>query len=188
VVLGDACGAPHSPFKILIETDMNPYLVAILVVALIVLIIYRQMRTMPVESRRLIIVPVALVVIGMYNLLKAPPHTTGAGVAFTASVVTALVFGVGRGITTHVWFENGVMLRRGTVATLALWVGAIVVRILIAVVARHSGVPLKVTTAELPVFLGITLAVQNGVVWLRAQADRPSAEAGIGRTPDASPR
>jgi len=43
------------------------------------------------------------------------------------------------------------------------------VRILIGIVAGREGVPVSVTTGELPLFLGITLAAQNALIWLRAQ-------------------
>ena len=44
------------------------------------------------------------------------------------------------------------------------------VRLGIGALAQRSGVAQSVTVGELPLFLGVTLAAQNGVIWQRAQA------------------
>ncbi|PZR98481.1 MAG: hypothetical protein DLM70_17205 [Chloroflexi bacterium] len=41
--------------------------------------------------------------------------------------------------------------------------------IAIGIVAGRSKVPTSVTTGELPLFLGLTLAAQNVLIWLRGQ-------------------
>jgi hypothetical protein len=57
-----------------------------------------------------------------------------------------------------------------TTVTLPLWIMAIALRIVIAVIGHREGVPTSVSTGEIPLFLGITLAAQNPVIWQRAQA------------------
>jgi hypothetical protein len=58
-------------------------------------------------------------------------------------------------------------LRKGTGVVLLLWIVGIALRLGIAVIARHQGVATSVSTGEIPLFLGITLAAQNLVIWNR---------------------
>jgi hypothetical protein len=146
---------------------LSQYLVVVAAVALLVLIIYRQMSTQLIQPRQLIVPPAILGIFGLYTIQGHPPNSAAAGVALGASVITALAFGVARGLTTRIWSDHGVAMRKGTTATLALWIAAIAVRIAIGLVARHTGVPYNLTVSEIPLFLGFTLAAQNVVIWLR---------------------
>jgi hypothetical protein len=149
---------------------VSQYVVTIVIAAVVlVFIVYQQMRSRPIQSRQLIVIPVILALLGIANLQKHPPDSTAAAVALAASVITAITFGVGRGMTLQIWRAKAVSMRKGTGATLALWVTGLALRIVIGIVADRSGVPTSVTTGELPLFLGITLAAQNVVIWLRGQ-------------------
>ena len=149
---------------------VSQYVVTIAIaVVVLVFIVYRQMRTAPIEPRQLVILPVFLCLVGISNLQRHPPDSVAIGVALGISVLTALIFGVARGLTTQIWRSGSVAMRKGTATTLILWVVAILVRIVIGLVARRAGVPVSVTTGEIPVFLGITLAAQNVVIWIRGQ-------------------
>ena len=159
---------------------MNQALVAVLIAALVVLVIYRQMRTMPLQPRQMVLFPVLLVILAFSNFRSLSPHSVAAIMAFTASVIVALTFGVARGLTTQVWSAGSTVMRKGTTVTLALWIVSIAVRFGIAFAAGLSGVPLKATQAELPLFLAITLAAQNAVIWVRAQQTQP------GKVPETS--
>jgi hypothetical protein len=149
---------------------VNPYVVIVLVAALLVFVVYRQMRSAPIEPRQLVIFPLILAVFGFVNLQKQPPDLIAGGVALVASVLTALLFGVARGRTTLIWRAGNVTMRKGTTTTLLLWIAAILVRVIIGGIARRAGVPLSMTAGEIPLFLGVTLAGQNAVIWQRAQA------------------
>jgi hypothetical protein len=59
----------------------------------------------------------------------------------------------------------GVALRKGTTLTLLLWIADIGLR----VGMPRGGVALSVTTGGLPLFLGVTLAARNVVIWLRGR-------------------
>jgi membrane protein CcdC involved in cytochrome C biogenesis len=149
---------------------MGQYTLTIVIATvLLVFIIYQQMRTRPISVRQLIIVPLFLAFLGITNLSKNPPDSTAAAVAFGASMVIALVFGLGRGFTTQIWWSNGVLLRRGSTWTLLLWIAGIRLRVVIGLIARREGVASNVTLGEVPVFFGVTLAVQNVVIWLQGQ-------------------
>jgi hypothetical protein len=149
---------------------LKAYAVIVLVVALLVFVVYRQMRTAAIEPRQLVVFPLILAVFGFINLQKQPPDTAAGAVALIASVLTALLFGIARGRTTQIWRAGNVMMRKGTTITLLLWIAAIVVRVVIGGVARRAGVALSVAAGEIPLFLGITLAAQNAVIWQRGHA------------------
>jgi hypothetical protein len=57
--------------------EMNQYLTGVLAVVLLAVIIYPQMRTMPVQPRQLVVFPAFLAIHGIINLLKAPPASSG---------------------------------------------------------------------------------------------------------------
>jgi hypothetical protein len=118
---------------------LNQYLVVAIAAALLVLTVYRQMRTQPIQPRPLIVPPAILVVFGFYTIQGHPPNSAAAGVALGSSAITALAFGVARGVTTTIWLDHGGAMRKGTTTTLMLWIAAIAVRIAIGLVARHAG-------------------------------------------------
>jgi FtsH-binding integral membrane protein len=160
---------------------MGQYAFTIVIAALLlVFIIYQQVRTRSINPRQLVVLPVFLAILGIVNLDKHPPASASAGTLLAASVITALVFGAARGITTEVWWSpDREQLRKGTTVTLLLWIAAIALRIVIAIIGHREGVPTNVSTGEIPLFLGITLAAQNLVIWQRAQAtSMPGAVAG----------
>jgi hypothetical protein len=139
-------------------------------VALVLFIIYRQLQRWPVEGRQLVVVPLVLAVLGLYNLNRQPPATSAGVIALVASLGSAVVFGLARGASTRVWQEAGSVLRQGAPLTVVLWIISIVLRAGIGALAHRAGVAQSVTLGELPLFFGVTLAAQNLVIWLRAQA------------------
>jgi len=145
-------------------------LTLVLGIALVLFIIYRQLVKRPVESRQLVVLPLVLAALGLTNLNHEPPATSAAVSTLVASLASAVVFGLARGVSVRVWQEAGTVLRQGTAITLALWVIAIALRIGIGAIAHRDGVAQSVTFGELPLFLGVTLAAQNVVIWMRAQA------------------
>ena len=109
---------------------MSQYAVTIvLAILLLGFVVYQQMRTRPIRPRQLVIFPVILAFLGLSNLSKHSPASTAADVALGASVLTAILFGVGRGLTTRIWREGGVLVRKGTIATLLLWVVGLALRL-----------------------------------------------------------
>jgi hypothetical protein len=149
---------------------MGQYVVTIVVAVLLIsFVIYQQLRTRPINARQLVVLPVILAILGIVNVNRHPPASVAADTALVASVVIALAFGIARGFTTQVWWSDGVLLRKGTWVTLALWIVGIAFRLAVGVVAQREGVSANVTSGEIPLFLGITLAAQNVLIWLRGQ-------------------
>jgi hypothetical protein len=146
------------------------YLPTVVIGAVLVLfIIYRQLVRRPVEGRQLVVLPLVLAVLGLYNLNRQPPAASAAVIALVASLATAVVLGLARGLSMRVWQDAGSVLRQGAPITAALWIIAIALRIAIGAIAHRAGVAQSVTFGELPLFLGVTLAAQNLVIWMRAQ-------------------
>jgi hypothetical protein len=116
------------------------------------------------------VLPLVLAVLGLNNLINQPPRMSAAITSLVASLAIAVVFGLARGLSMRVWEDAGSVMRQGTPLTAALWIIAILLRIGIGAIARRAGVAQSVTFGELPLFLGVTLAAQNLVIWKRAQA------------------
>jgi hypothetical protein len=149
----------------------SQYLPAVIIGVVVVgFIIYRQLERREIEGRRLVVLPLALALLGIFNLDKEPPASGAAVTALVASMTSAVVFGLARGVSTRVWQDPDGLMRQGTSITLGLWIISIALRIGIGAVAHRAGVSQSVTFGELPLFLGVTLAAQNVVIWMRAQA------------------
>lgn len=149
--------------------DQQYLLVAVIGVALVLFIVYRQLSRQALEGRRLVVLPLVLAVLGLYNLSHKPPSTGAALTALVISLVSAVMLGLARGASMRVWQESATILRQGVALTLALWILSFAVRLGIGALAQRAGVAQSVTLGELPLFLGVTLAAQNGVIWQRAQ-------------------
>jgi hypothetical protein len=152
-------------------------------VALVLFIIYRQLQRRPVEGRQLVVVPLVLAVLGLYNLNRQAPATSAGVTALVASLASAVAFGLARGGSTRVWQEAGTVLRQGAPLTLVLWIISIALRAGIGALAHRAGVAQSVTLGELPLFFGVTLGAQNLVIWMRAQALGVPARTGSRSTP-----
>ena len=147
------------------------YLVA-LVVAAAAFMIYRQFAARRVdESRRSLLVALALVVWG----LSSVAHSTVAGIAgdtlVAAGVVAGAVLGALRGSAVRTWLgDDGRAWQGGTPMLALLWAVSVAVRAGLGVVASHAGISPHASFAELPLFVGVTLAAQNAFVLVRARA------------------
>ena len=142
-------------------------------IAVALLVIYRQCTAQPLRGRPLIVLPVLLAVMGISNLAQQPATAPAAIAVLVANAVIASTLGLWRGSSIRVWRDaTDTILRQATLLTLALWLVALALRALTATVGHASGLAGSVSVGELPLFLGITFAAQNLVVWTRAQSLR----------------
>jgi hypothetical protein len=119
------------------------------------------------------VLPVILAAMGISNLAQQPATAPSAIAMLAVNAVIAITLGLWRGTSIRVWREAaGTILRQGTLLTLAIWLVAIALRALTAIIGHASGMASSVSFGELPLFLGITFAAQNLVVWARAQSMR----------------
>ena len=154
---------------------MNPqYLLTVVPwIAVAILVIYRQFTAQPLRGRPLIVLPAILAVMGISNLAQQPTTAPATIAVLVVNVAIALTLGLWRGISIRVWRDTAdTVLRQATLLTLALWLVALALRAITAIIGHASGSAGSLSIGELPLFLGITFAAQNLVVWTRAQSLR----------------
>lgn len=84
------------------------------------------------------------------------------------SLLSAVVFGLLRAYTYRIWVnDQHLVVRKGNVYTLVFWVVGIGTHLLVDLVWKGSAVTLLL-------YLGVTLFVQRGALWLRARHQYPS--------------
>ena len=94
-------------------------------VAVLALLIYRQLRTRPVNASGLRIVAI-IGVIGLVEAYRFMQHHHAGPVTYAAllgSLVLAAVFGVLRALTVRLWLKDGQPWSRGSWVTASLWIG-----------------------------------------------------------------
>jgi hypothetical protein len=152
-------------------------------VAVLALLIVRQMRARPVRqaNQRLFLILGIIGVIETYQYLQHHhAATTTVAAALAGSLVLAAVFGVIRAITVRVWMREGQPWVQGTWLTAVLWVAAL---------AAHLGYDALLNThkditglgdATVVLYLAVSLLVQRVIVSARAAKLDP---AGSGAQP-----
>ena len=148
--------------------NVSGILNAALVLALVAWVLYRQTIARPVSARGLWILPGVLVIIGLAAISNVD-HGNVSTTAITYLVldlVSSVALGALRGCFVKVFERDGVMWRQGGAITIALWVVAIGVRVVVGILASNAGVG-NVSNAALEVVFGVSLLAQNGVVALR---------------------
>jgi hypothetical protein len=148
--------------------NVSGILNGVLVLALVIYVLYRQTIARPVTARSLWLLPGILIVIGagaISNVDKGVLSST-AVMYLAIDLLSSIVLGALRGCFVRVFARDGVMWRQGGVITVALWLVAIGVRIVVTIFASNAGVG-NVSDAALEVALAVSLLAQNGVVALR---------------------
>ena len=152
----------------------------VIIAALVVWVLTRQLRARPVVVRQLFVLPVVLAVVGIGSLnsaaSKAGSHFTGHDTTWLAiDLAATILFGVLRGASVRLYPQDGVLWRKGTWLTLAGWVLSFAARGAIGVLASDHGAPV-VASSALVLSFGVSLAVQGVVVyWRGLQAGAPFA-------------
>ncbi|GAA1876593.1 hypothetical protein GCM10009836_67470 [Pseudonocardia ailaonensis] len=143
----------------------------VLVGALVLLwVVARQFRERPVSGGRQAVLPLVLTAVGLYTLVLAHPPVTSLGLLLTAvELLATAAFGLVRGNSVRLYERGGVLMQRGGVPTLVLWLLTIGVRIGLGVLASSLGVG-ALTTATLTLSFGLSLLAQAFVIGRRAAA------------------
>jgi UDP-N-acetylmuramyl pentapeptide phosphotransferase/UDP-N-acetylglucosamine-1-phosphate transferase len=155
-------------------------------VAVLALLIYRQLRARPVNTSGLRLAAV-IGVIGLIEAYQFIQHHHAGPVTYAAllgSLVLAAVFGVLRAATVRLWMQDGQPWSRGNWLTASLWIVALAAHLgYDALVAGHRTA--NVGDATIVLYLAVSLGVQRLVVHQRAQR----LDAGPARDPaPAAPR
>ncbi|WP_299569701.1 hypothetical protein [uncultured Williamsia sp.] len=140
-----------------------------IVVGLIVVavILVRQMapRAVKASPKGALIITV----IGLVSAAQFVDHhhlSTLALATMVGSAALGVVFAVGRGFTVRIWRdENGVLMSRGTVTTLVLWVVGLAAHVGLDLIAGHGA-----GSATIVLYIGTMLLAQLLVVQWRAGA------------------
>lgn len=138
-------------------------------VALIAFVLYRQMSPVPLRAARLILLPAALGLFGLQQLLRRPFADVTSSVLLVVGLVIAVAAGLWRGTTFRVWSEDARVMVRGTRMTLVTWAVLILVRLPFAFLANAAASPQGFVVGELLLALAVTFAAQNTVIWIRAK-------------------
>ncbi|TQS23904.1 hypothetical protein [Microbispora hainanensis] len=144
--------------------------IILIALAVVAIVIYRQMRPKPVARPLGVIIPVVMVLIGVSGggLVDAR-HTSLSVAVLVVELLVAAGLGVLRAMTTRVWRDQqGVAWSQGGVPTLVAWVGSIAVRV--AMMALTSFLGIASSQNSILLFIGVTLGVQFLVVARRANA------------------
>jgi hypothetical protein len=159
-----------------------PYIVIGL--ALLGLILYRQLQRRPIRSASNNRLPLILGVIGVVELvgfLGKGHHGATIYAALLGSLVLAAVFGAIRAATTHVWLESGQPWRQGNWLTAVLWVVSIAAHLGYDYLVDGHGSLAGLGSASLTLYLAVTLVIQSLILNARAQRiDGGAAGGGIG--------
>jgi hypothetical protein len=142
--------------------DVFSYVVGVLV---LVPVLLRQIRVVPVPRAYVPRLPVVLGVIGVFALSSyaADHHVTSADwIWVIGTVAGGAVLGGLRGMSLRVWDTNGWVVRQATLMTMTLW--------LITLVLQFAGdAAAGLVGASFLIFLGLTMATQRYVESRRAR-------------------
>lgn len=158
---------------------MNSQVLTNVIIGIVVLglLIYRQLvaRRVSASSLRLTLI---LGVIGIVEAVNFLSKHHGGGLTIAAlggSLVLAVVFGLLRAATVRVWIKDGVAWTQGNWITALLWVAAVAAHLgYDALLDPHRGTS-GLGSATIVLYLAISLAVQRGLVLMRARRLDPSA-------------
>ena len=157
----------------------------ILGVAVLALLIYRQLSARQVNASALRLIAV-LVIIGLFQtyqfLSKGHDHPR-TWAALAGSLVLAAVFGALRAGTVRIWLQDGQAWSKGNWLTATLWILSLVAHLVYDVLIVPGQGARGLGTATIVLYLAITLGFQRVLVLRRAsrlQVTGPTATGEIG--------
>ena len=143
----------------------------ILGLAVLALLIYRQLAARPVNSSALRLIAI-LVIIGIFQtyqfLNKGHDHPLTFA-ALGGSLVLAAIFGALRAGTVRVWLQDGQAWSQGNWLTATLWIASLVAHLGYDVLLVHGPGARGLGTATIVLYLAVTLGFQRVLVLRRAQ-------------------
>lgn len=140
-------------------------LTILLVIAAVGWVLWSRLKGQPLRARRLLILPVVLIVIGATDL----PHLTRTDIVFlVVSVAVSVVLGAARGATIELYPLQGELWQRYRISTVVLWASLIVTKVVLMGVASAFHASAGGGTNSLLVTLGASLVAEAAVVGPRA--------------------
>ncbi|MEO6958127.1 MAG: hypothetical protein ABI137_15400 [Antricoccus sp.] len=142
----------------------------VLVIAAICYVLWSRMQGRPLQARRLLVLPLVLTVLGIFDLTAASaPHLAPKDIAFLAASITlSVVLGAARGATIELYPQQDALWQRYRRSTVALWVVLITLKIVLAAVASFAHAQAGGGTNSLMLSLGLSLLAEAAIVGPRA--------------------
>ncbi|WP_163506022.1 CcdC protein domain-containing protein [Fodinicola acaciae] len=152
------------------DSSPSPFSAA-LTLAILVLLVVTRIRGRPLRRKRVVILPLVLMALGLAATL--PPALKGHLYAVDYAVIAgdallSVALGGIRGYTVILYRRDNVTWYRYGPLTVLLWVLSIVLRIVLAVVATQLGATSVITGNSLMFWLGTTLLTQNILLLTRS--------------------
>lgn len=157
----------------------------VLGVAILGLVIYRQVVARPVNANglRLIVILAVIGVVLTVQYFQKYHGGTGTYAALGGSLVLAAGFGVARASTVKLWTQDGQAWSKGNWVTAALWIAAIAAHLgYDALVARGHGSGNNVGDATVILYLAVSLGIQRLIIQQRVMR-KGFAPSGFGGGP-----
>jgi hypothetical protein len=154
----------------------------VLGLAVLGLLIYRQLRTRPVNASGLRVIAV-LAVVGVVETSEFLQKNHGGAVTYAAiggSLVLAAIFGALRAATVRIWLQDGQPWSKGSWLTASLWIVALAAHLGYDALVAHGHAESGLGAATVVLYLAISLGIQRVIVQSRArrlQAGRPAPAA-----------
>lgn len=145
-------------------------LTIVLVVAAVGYVLWSRMQGRPLKLRRLIVLPIILVVLGITDLTgSSAPHLTSKDIGFLAvGIVLSIVLGAARGATIEIYSNQGELWQRYRRSTVGLWVALIAAKIVLLAIAKSAHASAGGGTNSLLLALGVSLLAEAAIVGPRA--------------------
>jgi hypothetical protein len=159
----------------------------ILGVAVLALLIYRQLSTRPVNASTLRLIAI-LAIIGVLQTIQflsknhAHPLTYA---AIGGSLVLAAIFGALRASTIRIWLQDNQAWSEGNWLTAALWIASLAAHLGYDILVARGPGARGLGTATIVLYLAVSLGFQRVLVLQRARrlhTAGPTAAGNIGRT------
>jgi hypothetical protein len=155
----------------------------VLGVAVLALLIYRQLAARPVNASALRL----LVILGVIGVLQTAQflgqnHSgTLTYAAIAGSLLIAAAFGALRAATVRIWLQNGQAWSRGNWLTALLWVAAVAAHLGYDALVAHGHSNRGLGSATVVLYLAVSLGFQRVIVHQRARRLQPGGRPALGQ-------
>jgi hypothetical protein len=157
----------------------------ILGVAVLALLIYRQLAVRPVNASAALRLIAILLVIGLLQTYRFLSKTHAHPLTFAAiggSLVLAAIFGALRAGTVRVWLDDGQTWSQGNWLTATLWIASLAAHLGYDILIAHGSGVRGLGVATIVLYLAISLGFQRVLVLQRARRLQLAGPAAAGKT------
>ena len=155
----------------------------VLGLAVLALLIYRQLSARPVNASalRLIVVLAVIGVVQTYQFLSKDHAHPLTYAAIGGSLVLAAIFGWLRAGTVRVWLADGQVWSQGNWLTATLWIASLAAHLGYDILVAHGPGARGLGTATIVLYLAVSLGFQRVLVLQRAHRLQLGDPAALGK-------